>query len=326
MSTETPSDASRPLPAQAEPVETPPGSPGRRGPTLDVEDAVPRNAAAASSTMGTVPSQAVVDREEFEALSNAVLEAASVASQAAIAASTAGRELKNTAGVLAGVTTALNKRSIWAMGILTGLLLLSIGFFSVMAVRMISKSNRLDATLMAVGKRVVELDAGLTGLRAIQENMDTLSERVETLSKAQAELGQRVDSSVQQSNAIVQQVPEKTAKQVATTNGDLTRQVQALSGRLQTQASATQSQAAAVNSLGEEVKALKGSIGEIAGVKRDVQALVTLQRERFLEILQKQGQTATDAGALRFPRPQTPRPGTPGAVSAGGSSGAGQSQ
>lgn len=303
MSTESPSDGIRPQPTQAEPVESPAEGSGRRGPMLDVEDAVPRQPPAGAAARPT--SAAVVEREEFEALSNAVLEAAEVASQAALAASLAGRELKGTAGALSEVTMGLHKRSIWALGILSGLLVLSIGFFSIMAVRMVSKANRLDATLLVVGKRVVELDAGLTGLRAIQENMDALTERVATLTKANAELGQRVDNSVQQSAALVQQVPEKTAKQVATTSSDLTRQVQALSGRVQAQAGAVQSQASAVSALGEELKALKGSVAEVAGVKRDVQALVTLQRERFLEVVQKQNQTATDAGALRFPRPQS---------------------
>ena len=308
MSTESPNDVPRPQPAQAEAVEPPVEGAGRRGPMQDVEDAVPRAAAGSAGSGARSASPAVVEREEFEALSNAVLEAADVASQAALAASLAGRELKNTAGLLSEVTFGLNKRSIWALGILCGLLVLSIGFFSVMAVRMISKTNRLEATLLVVGKRVVELDAGLTGLRAIQENLDSLTERIATLTKANAELGQRVDNSVQQSAALVQQVPEKTAKQVATTSSDLTKQVQALSGRMQAQAGAVQSQATAVNALGEELKALKGSVAEIAGVKRDVQALVTLQRERFLEVAQKQGQVVADANALRFPRPQPARP------------------
>ena len=315
MSTESPSDSPRAQPTQAEAVESPVDGAGRRGPMLDVEDAVPRPGAGSAGVGARPASAAVVEREEFEALSNAVLEAADVASQAALAASMAGRELKNTAGLLSEVTFGLNKRSMWAMGILCGLLVLSIGFFSVMAVRMISKTNRLEATLLVVGKRVVELDAGLTGLRAIQENLDSLAERVATLSKANAELGQRVDNSVQQSAALVQQVPEKTAKQVATTSGDLTKQVQALSGRVQAQAGAVQSQAAAVSALGEELKSLKGSVAEIAGVKRDVQALVTLQRERFLEVVQKQGQVVADANALRFPRPQPQRPAAGGTAS-----------
>ena len=304
MSTESPADPPMPEPGRVEPAEAPSAA-RQRVPERDFEDVVAR--AARTGGAGAADAPAVVQREEFEALSNAVLEAAEVASQAALAASLAGRELKATAGVLSEVSFGLGKRSIWGLGILTGLLVLSIGFFTVMAVRMISKTNRLDATLMAVGKRVVELDAGLTGLRAIQENMDTLSERVSTLTKAQSELGQRVDSSVQQSSALVQQLPEKTAKQVATTNSDLAKQVQTLGARLQTQAGAVQAQATAVAALGEEMKAMKGSVGEIAGVKRDVQALVTLQRERYLEVLQKQGQVAADANALRFPRPQPAR-------------------
>ncbi len=277
----------------------------------EVEDVVPRAESAAARP--PAPSPAAAQREEFEALSSTVLEAAEVASQAALAASLAGRELKHTAGVLSDVSFRMNKRWVIAQGVLAGLLVLSIGFFSIMAARLISKTNQLDATFMAVGKRVVELDAGLTGLQAIQENMDALAERVASLTKAQAELGQRVDNSVQQSNALVAQVPEQTAKQVADTSSDLLKQVKALDGRLQSQAAATQSQANAVRNLGAEVKALQGSLGEVAAVKRDVEALVTLQRERFLEALQKQGQNVADATAVRFPRTQPPRTAAPSA-------------
>lgn len=297
-------------PADPEGLEALRRAPGRVA-TDEVEDVVPR--AESSAARPQASSAAVAQREEFEALSSTVLEAAEVASQAALAASLAGRELKHTAGVLSDVSFRMNKRWVIAQGVLAGLLVLSIGFFSIMAARLISKTNQLDATFMAVGKRVVELDAGLTGLQAIQENMDALAERVASLIKAQTELGQRVDNSVQQSTALVQQVPEQTARQVADSSSDLLKQVKALDGRLQSQATATQSQANAVRSLGAEVKALQGSLGEVAAVKRDVEALVTLQRERFLEALQKQGQTASDAAAVRFPRAQPPRTAAPSA-------------
>jgi hypothetical protein len=93
---------------------------------------------------------------------------------------------------------------------------------------------------------------------------------------------------------------------VADTSSNLVKQVQALNSRLQSQASA-------VRSMGDEMKALQGSVGEMASVKRDVEALVTLQRERYLEALQKQGQVAVDANALRFPRQQPPRTAAPSA-------------
>lgn len=318
MNTESPFDNSRPQLPRDDSVEGLADA-MRRARLTESAEAPQHSFAGPSQDPGHGLPPEAVQREEFEALSSAVLEAAEVASQAALAASIAGRDLKSTAEVISGVSAGLGKRSIWALGILAGLLVLSIGLFSIMAARMISKTNRLDATLVAVGKRVVELDAGLTGLSAIQENMDALADRVATLTKAQAELGQRVDTSVQQSTALVQQVPEKTAKQVATTSSDLLRQVQSLGGRLQAQAGAVQAQSAAVHALGEEVKALKGSLSDIAGVKRDVQALVTLQRERYLEVLQKQGQVASDANALRFPRPQPSRSGAMSAAPAANS-------
>jgi hypothetical protein len=93
----------------------------------------------------------------------------------------------------------------------------------------------------------------------------------------------------------VQTVPGETAKQVAATSDNLIKQVQGINSRLQTQASAVQS-------LGNEVKALKGAVGNVDKLNRDVEALVTLQKERYLETLQKSSTAATRERAVQFPR------------------------
>ena len=117
------------------------------------------------------------------------------------------------------------------------------------------------------------------------------------LTKAQGQIEARIDSQLKQSESLVQKVPSETAKQVAATSDTLKREVQSLSGRLQSQANAVQS-------LGNEVKALKGSVGNVDGLKRDVEALVTLQRERYLEALQKNNAASAKERALQYPRVQ----------------------
>jgi hypothetical protein len=101
----------------------------------------------------------------------------------------------------------------------------------------------------------------------------------------------------------VQTVPGETAKQVAATSDNLLKQVQAINGRLQ-------SQAGAVQSLGNEVKALKGAVGNVDKLNSDVQALVTLQKERYLETLQKNNANANanTNRPVQFPRTNPPRP------------------
>ena len=63
-----------------------------------------------------------------------------------------------------------------------------------------------------------------------------------------------------------------------------------------------QSQANAVQALGNEVKALKGAVGTSDKLNRDVEALVTLQKERYLENLQKNNVVSNRDKAVQFPR------------------------
>ncbi len=75
-------------------------------------------------------------------------------------------------------------------------------------------------------------------------------------------------------------------------------------------------QATAVQALGRDVQALKGAVGNVDKLNRDVQALVTLQRERYLEAMQKNAPAAPTAPAaaaererersVQYPRVQPP--------------------
>jgi hypothetical protein len=97
----------------------------------------------------------------------------------------------------------------------------------------------------------------------------------------------------------VQTVPGETAKQVAASSDNLLKQVQGINSRLQTQAGAVQT-------LSGEVKALKGAVGNVDKLNRDVEALVTLQKERYLETLQKNSATTNRERAVQFPRANAP--------------------
>lgn len=100
---------------------------------------------------------------------------------------------------------------------------------------------------------------------------------------------------------MVQGVPGETAKQVAATSDNLLKQVQGINSKLQTQAGAVQA-------LGSEVKALKGAVGNVDKLNRDVEALVTLQKERYLETIQKNNSTQSREKAVQFPRVSPAKP------------------
>jgi hypothetical protein len=70
-----------------------------------------------------------------------------------------------------------------------------------------------------------------------------------------------------------------------------------------------------VQALGSEVKALKGAVGNVDKLNREVEALVTLQKERYLETLQKTNSTQTREKAVQFPRVTPPKPADPAPAS-----------
>jgi methyl-accepting chemotaxis protein len=185
------------------------------------------------------------------------------------------------------------------LGATGGVLLICLIFFLVMGVRMNSRINQLDTMMLAVGKRVVDLNVGLESLDVINRSIEGLSALQTEQAKTQGLIEGRINEALKKSESLVQTVPGETAKQVAASSDNLLKQVQGINSRLQTQAGAVQT-------LSGEVKALKGAVGNVDKLNRDVEALVTLQKERYLETLQKNSATTNRERAVQFPRANAP--------------------
>lgn len=234
-------------------------------------------------------------RAEMDALSEAVLDAADLASRSAQAAAGVGGELKSAAGQLRQISDRTQKQNRILILAASVVMLLALVLFLAMGVRMVSRINQLDVMLLAVGKRVVELNAGLESLDSLNRSMGELAQKQDAMAKSSGDLQARIDASIKQAETLVQAVPAATAKQVAASGDNLVKQVQGINSRLQ-------AQAGAVQGLGNELKALKGSVANVDKLNRDVQALITLQRERYLEALQKNNAAAVKERNVQFPR------------------------
>ena len=248
---------------------------------------------------------------QYQALAKTVLESAEIASRSAEAAMAVSREMKLATGNFKEMGDEGFKKARLLLAIGGGVMVVCLLFYLIMGVRLVSRINKLDVMMEAVGKRVVDLNSGMESLEGLNKSVQELANKQAELTKAQGQIEGRIDAQLKQSESLVSKVPTETAKQVAATSDTLKREVQSLSGRLQ-------SQATAVQNLGNEVKALKGSVGNVDGLKRDVEALVTLQRERYLEALQKNNASAAKERALQYPRMQAkPAEGAASAASPG---------
>ena len=239
--------------------------------------------------------------QQYQSLAQVVLDSADIASKSAESAAAASRNMHKATTEFKELTQVGHKKALILLGATGGLMLICLIFFLVMGVRMNSRINQLDTMMLAVGKRVVDLNVGLESLDVINRSIESLTAQQFEQAKNQGQIETRISDALKKSETMVQTVPGETAKQVAATSDNLLKQVQAINGRLQ-------SQAGAVQSLGNEVKALKGAVGNVEKLNSDVQALVTLQKERYLETLQKNNTNTNTNRPVQFPRTSPPRP------------------
>jgi methyl-accepting chemotaxis protein len=240
--------------------------------------------------------------QQYQSLAQVVLDSADLATKSAEAATSVSSQLRRATEEFKEVTDAGHKKARLLLAVMGGVMVLSLIFFLIMGVRLVSRINQLDAMLMAVGKRVVELNSGMESLEGVNQSVKELASQQLALTKSQGEIEGRIDASLKQSESLVQKVPSETAKQVAASSDSVIRQVQGINSKLQSQANAVQS-------LGSEVKSLKSAVGNVDGLKRDVEALVTLQKERYLETVQKNNANSSRERAVQFPRYAAPKPG-----------------
>jgi DNA repair exonuclease SbcCD ATPase subunit len=287
--------------AEVESRETTPTQPAGEVPAPSPEPVVtPNTAPEKPMHVGITVDQRAY--QQYQSLAQVVLDSAELATKSAEAATSVSSQLRQATQEFKELTDAGHKKARLLLAVMGGVMVISLIFFLIMGVRLVSRINQLDAMLMAVGKRVVELNSGMESLEGVNQSVKELASQQVALTKSQGQIEGRIDASLKQSESLVQKVPSETAKQVAASSDSVIRQVQGINAKLQSQANAVQA-------LGSEVKSLKSAVGNVDGLKRDVEALVTLQKERYLETVQKNNANSSRERAVQFPRYAAPKPG-----------------
>ncbi len=268
-----------------------------------VEASAPPAAAESAPGPGAAaPAASAAAQSALDSLAGVVLDAAELANRGAQAAAAVSGELLRATEHLREGQEKFQRQGVIALAGIGTVLFLALVFFLITGVRMNSRINQLDATLLAVAKRAVALNTGLESLEAVNASIGQLAEQVTLVGKNSAEVGARLEQTMKQSEALGTQISAKTAEQVAAGSQGLARQVEGLNARLAAQAGSLQA-------LNRELQALKGSVGNLDKLNRDVQSLVVLQRERHQESAQKSNLPAARPRERELDRPvQYPRP------------------
>ena len=299
-------------------------TPAPEPPTVDPSEVVPSEAATESadeSAPQAAPVMKVVEaavqepapvakaandeaQRRLEALSSVVLESAEVATRSAASATELSADLKVVTRQLETLTRRNTLQSRVILGVTGTLLVFGGGLFAVFTATLQARVAQADAMVLAVGKRIVDMNAGLEGIDIMNRTVGELARGLDALNAKQASLEASLAAAAKTSESLVKEVPLQTAKSVGEKSAVLAKEVKALQGQMGAQAKA-------VASLGAQVKSLKGTVGDVNELKKDVSALVTLQRERYLEALQAQQRAAeaqqrqsqpTAPATVQFPR------------------------
>ncbi len=207
--------------------------------------------------------------EELEGIKILALDSAELATRSANLATHAGEHMRSVIEKLEASQTKQRKHTLIIFGVAGSLMLIATMIFAGMSISLKSRINQLDTMVSAVGKRVIELDASMELVGSVNDALQEMVGKQEGIADAQGKLEAKIGESIKSA----QGVPEETAKQLDAKNQILAKQVQSLDGRLQSQANA-------INALSSIMKNVQGSMTDSNGLKREMENLARIQRER----------------------------------------------
>ena len=224
--------------------------------------------------------------EELDGIKMLALDSAELATRSANLATHAGEHMRSVIVKLEDAQKKQRKHTLIIFGVAGGLMLIASMVFAGMSISLKSRINQLDTMVSAVGKRVVELDASMELVGSVNEALQEMVGKQEGIADAQGKLEAKIGESIKSA----QGVPEETAKQLDAKNQILAKQVQSLDGRLQSQANA-------INSLSNIMKNVQGSMTDSNALKREMESLARIQRER--QSLELQASTQANSAAAQ---------------------------
>ena len=232
--------------------------------------------------------------ESLEALVSVVLDSAEVANKSANVAASSTGTLNAGIEKLNAAARKNARNSLVILGVCGLFLIIGAMLFAFMTTKLNSRIGQVDAMLLAVGKRVLEMDSGVDALGEMQSTLDKFNvdqlQLQEQVNITQEELKNKISEAIDVSNGLATALPEKTADQVQQKTNILVKQVEELTEKVKGQESLI---GRLKSGLEERLELVDGSmktvqqgLNEVNAVKRDVEALVVIQKDRYLEKLE----------------------------------------
>ena len=233
--------------------------------------------------------------ESLEQLLPGVLEIAEATNSAAEVSLKSSAALKQGLDQVKVQVNALNaaseKSAVLASRVMIGAisaLVISVFLYSFIAFQLASRVTQVDSMLVAVSKRVVQMNSALETFEQLRLSMNKLSTTQAQFSDRQMLLIEAVSRTEVSARSLATEVPDMAAQQVGLKTDQIVAQVTRLGKDLEGQGAIVSTLSKSVGALGQQMKSLEGQVGNVKQLNADVEALIALERENYLEVLQRQ--------------------------------------
>lgn len=188
-----------------------------------------------------------------------------------------------------------------------GALLIALGLFAFMSVQLADRVVKVDAMIVAVSKRVVEMNAALDELSDLNASINKVSVDQRRLASEQANFVTSLNNLKNEVGSLSTSLPNTTANSVEEKTTKFVSKIDKLASSVDSQNSAISSATLGINRLDKKIEALESELQGVKKLNRSVTALVALEREDYISVLREQAEAqkqrlAVEAGVTDDPK------------------------
>ncbi len=163
----------------------------------------------------------------------------------------------------------------------TGAFFLGATLFLIMALNISSKISQVDDMLNALTKRAVSMNSAIA-------SFDELNETIQEMGEMQDQFLDQQNLMLTSMNEIKTQIPAEIASSVATENGVVASKINQLENTLGQQSRTVADVTKSMVGLSSRIENFEKSLVDVKRLTADVDALVTLERQNYMDVLQRQ--------------------------------------
>lgn len=205
---------------------------------------------------------------EMTDMKSTLLDAAELSNRAAGLAAKAGSDLHSAADHVMESNASVRIYGIVVLAAFAILMMIGLGLFGFMSMRLQTRISQADAMLLAVGKRVVAMDESIELLTNTGERLRDMAAKQDVLASQQLKNETRLEDVMR----VAQSASDALTKPAADTKGpDMVKLLQGMDARLQ-------SQAAAIAALSSQTRAAAAPRTDTAAVRKEVEAMLRQQK------------------------------------------------